>query len=49
MLTFWHDPPLPGPVCDVTDKVKEEVTLRNTDHLVPHLDEQTETLGRFHL
>ena len=39
-------PGLLNPVCQMADKVEEEVTLRHRDHLVGDLDEQGEALGR---
>ena len=33
------------PVSQVTNKIKEEVTLGNTDHLVRDLDKQTESFA----
>ena len=40
--TFSNNPPLPDPISDVPNKVKEEISFRHTDHFVSDLDKQTE-------
>ena len=44
-LTVSGRSSLLNPVCEVADKVKEEVALRNTDDLVGDLDKQTKALA----
>ena len=49
LRTFSNGPPLPDPVGDVADKVKEEVTIGNRNDFVHHLDKETESLRRLHI
>ena len=34
------------PICEVSNEVKEEVTLRNTDNFVRNFDKQTKPFAR---
>ena len=44
-VTVTCGPRLLDPVCQVTNKVEEEIPLRNADDLIRDLDKQTEPLA----
>ena len=48
-LTVCEGSALPDPVSDVTDEVKEEISLRDADHFVRQLDKQAEALSGLHV
>ena len=48
-LTVCEGSAFPDPVSDVTNEVKEEISLRYADHFVRQLDEQAEALSGLHV
>ena len=42
LLTISGWPRLLDPVCEMTDEVKEEISLRDADHFVSDFNKQTE-------